>query len=213
VIARGELRLSCAASEAELEDVFRLRYRAYRSVDAVEDEPTGRFADPFDGQANRVVVCVHHQERLVGALRVMWTDTTSGLGVPEAVGCPTVFEELSAGSRVVVGNRLVVDPATVDRQRTIVETLLRGYMVVAEGKADVAMAAVRRRHAGFYRRILGLKMHPTSFRYPGLLVNMHLAACRYREEIDRVYARTPHLRPSAEDRLALLGALTLGSAS
>jgi hypothetical protein len=71
---------------------------------------------------------------------------------------------------------------------------------VANTKADWAVAAARRNHLPFYRRVLKLERASDGRVYPGLLCPMYLMTCDFKANIAGVLESTPELRPTGYEQ-------------
>jgi len=59
-------------SETLYDEVFALRYRAYRSGGAVDFCTSGRFSDKYDDRPNQITWALTEADRVVGSIRTMW---------------------------------------------------------------------------------------------------------------------------------------------
>ena len=196
------LRVKRVHSEALRNEVFALRYRAYRSENAIAESPHERFEDAYDAQPNHILWALTDHERVVGSIRTTWHEPNAPWTIPEMEGyAGDVARIAPAQARMLSGNRFVTDPERPDRDSLYAMLLLRLHMMVADARAEWAFAAVRINHLPFYRRVLRLERASEGRLYPGLTSTMYLTACHFPTHIDRVYANTPALRPRGYERL------------
>ena len=188
-----------------LDKVFTLRYKAYREEGVIPEQMGEYFSDKFDEQPNHINWALTLNDRVIGSIRTTWYDPQNpSILVPEQEGYPEDVQDiLMPGCRVLSGNRFVVDPDFKNLGRTCTFLLLRVHMLVAERRADVALAAVRKNHLAFYRRFLHLERISEGRPYPGLQSVMYLTACRFQENISVVYESTPSLKPKGYERILL----------
>lgn len=191
------LKIKRAHTEDLRDAVYSLRYQAYRREGAIDELQGERFEDKYDQQPNHVLWALCDQERVVGSIRTTWFDPSEpSLRIPEMDGYAEDLPKfVPADVRLVSGNRFVTDPDRKDRDSSYALLLLRHYMVVAHQKAGFSLAAVRANHLPFYRRVLKLERVSEPKLYPGLKSMMYLTACDFEANIERVYSKTPVLRP------------------
>lgn len=198
------LRIKRAYSRRLREEVYALRYRAYRKEDAIETNKTESFEDEFDHQPNHVLWALSSEEKVIASIRTTWFHPNEPHVIPEM---KAYSNDISAGLptnvRIVSGNRLVTDPDITSITPQLVLVLLRHYMVIANHKADWAIAAVRVNHVAFYRRVLNLEKISDAKIYPGLRCSMHLLACDFQRNIGAVVEKTPMLKPRGYEKLFL----------
>ena len=198
------LRIKRVHSTELRDEVFALRYRAYRHENAIDESPSERFEDKYDAQPNHILWALTEHEKVVGSIRTTWYDPDEPWGIPEMEGyAEDVARAVPAGKRMLSGNRFVTEPDRPDRDSLHAMLLLRYYMVIAHEKAEFALAAVRVNHLPFYRRVLKLERASEGRVYPGLTSVMYLTACDFSRNIDHVYASTPLLRPRGYERIFL----------
>jgi N-acyl amino acid synthase FeeM len=198
------LRIKRAHSAPLRDEVYSLRYRAYRKEDAIEPRESEAFEDQYDHQPNHVLWALTLEEKVVGSIRTTWFDSAEKCPIPEMHAYANeIANVIPAGTRVLSGNRLVTDPDLASISAQIVLLLLRHYMVVAKRKADWAIAAARSNHLPFYRRVLHLERASVAKEYPGLRCPMHLMACDFQKNIVEVIDKTPLLKPRGYEQIFL----------
>jgi len=199
------LRIKRAHSQKLRDEVYALRYRAYRSEGAIDSNSRERFTDTYDEQPNHVLWALCDHERVVGSIRTTWFDPIEPhLRIPELDAySDDVTRIVPDGKRLLSGNRFVTEPERERKNSLIVLLLLRHHMIVAQQRADYALAAVRQNHLSFYRRMLRLAKISEGRIYPGLASTMYLTACEFAPNIDHVYSSNPILRPKGYERVLL----------
>jgi hypothetical protein len=198
------LRVKRVHSETLRDEVYELRYRAYRREEAIAACPSQRFVDKYDGQPNHILWALTEHERVIGSIRTTWYDPTERWTIPEMEGYgEDVSRIVPQHAKILSGNRFVTEPDRSERSSLSALLLLRYHMVVAKQRAQYALAAVRMNHLPFYKRVLRLERASEGRVYPGLSSIMYLTACRFEENILDVYERTPLLRPHGYERMLL----------
>jgi hypothetical protein len=199
------LRIKRVNSPELRDQVYALRYRAYRSENAIPVSRSERFFDDYDGQPNHVTFALMEGPRLVGSIRGTWFDPgRPEERIPEMERYASSIQSIASdGCRLLSGNRFVIDPQREKKSHLYAFLLLRQYMLLAHGRADVSLAAVRKNHLPFYKRVLNLSRLSDAMIYPGLTCEMYLTACRFQENIESVYQRYPILKPVGYERVLL----------
>lgn len=197
-------RIKRAHSPQLRDEVYCLRYRAYRKEDAIEPNDLQSFEDQYDHQPNHVIWALTCEERVIGSIRTTWFDPEEPYKIPEMQAYGDVISSIvPSDARILSGNRLVTEPDLVSVSSRLVLILLRHYMVVARTMADWAIAAARTNHLAFYRRVLHLEKVSEGRIYPGLRCPMHLMACDFHENFSQVIERTPLLKPRGYEKMFL----------
>jgi hypothetical protein len=191
-------------TEADKEEIYRLRYRAYLSERVIEPRSDRRLTDRFDDAANSWTFGVYFDGVLASSLRI-------GVATPDMPLTPSVevFSDvlgpmLAEGKIIVDPTRFVADPA---RERKMPElpyfTLRLAYVACEYFNADIGTAAVRAEHQAFYRRVF---MHrvlgPPRF-YPALAKPFSLMVVDFPAMRDKVFQRYPIFRSTASERRML----------
>lgn len=192
-----------AETDADKDEIYRLRYRAYLNEGAIEPNPTRRVTDRYDDLPNSWIFGVYYDGVLVSSLRISvaspeWPDTPSMSVFPD-----TLQPELAKGRVMVDPTRFVADPA---HARRLVElpymTLRLAYVACEYFRADLGLASVRAEHRAFYRRVF---LHTISDArdYPGLTKPICLMAIDFPSKRQQVFARYPYLRSTFFERRML----------
>ncbi len=198
------IRIKRAHTALLRDEVYALRYRAYRKEEAILADPSEMFEDRYDHQPNQILWALTLEEKVVGSIRTTWFDPASPHTIPEqAAYSDDIAKVAPKHARLLSGNRLVTDPDLGSMSSQLVLMLLRYHMVVADQKADWAVAAVRRNHVPFYQRVIRVRRASEGRLYPGLLCPMFLMACDFNENIGPVLERTPLLKPRGYERIFL----------
>jgi hypothetical protein len=201
----ARLRIKRAHTAPLRDEVYCLRYRAYRKEDAIEPSVAETFEDQYDHQPNHVLWALTYEQKVVGSIRTTWFDPAERQPIPEMRGYSDDLAKLVPdGACILSGNRLVTDPDLSSVSAQAVLLLLRHLMVTASQKAsDWAVAAARTNHLAFYRRVFGVSVVSESRVYPGLRCPMHLMACDLKRNSGLIMERTPMLKPRGYEQILL----------
>jgi hypothetical protein len=202
LLDRVDYRL--AATEAEKEAIYSLRYRAYLHEGAIESRADRRLTDRFDDLPNSWIFGVYLDGDLTSSLRV-------SVATPDNDDTPAVNAfrdlldpELAEGKVIVDPNRFVADPSSRTKYPELPYLTVRlGYVACAYFNADIGTATVRAEHRAFYRRVFMQKALCEPRPYPTLVKPLCLMAADYLSIRDKVFERFPFMRSSAFERRKL----------
>jgi len=191
-------------TQADREEIYRLRYRAYRGEGAVAPNPSQMVSDRYDDAPNSWIFGVYLDGVLMSSLRI-------SVASPDMPACPSldvfpdlIEPELTAGKVLVDPTRFVADP---DRETRFPElpymTLRLAYVACEYFEADIGLASVRSEHQAFYRRVFLHKPISGPRDYPGLIKPICLMAVDYPAMRERVFERYPYFRSSLFERRKL----------
>lgn len=151
LLSRVEYRL--ARSEADLDQIYRLRYDANLREGAIVANPSGKLSDRFDETANVFNFAIDIDGVLTSALRLhLLTPDMPFSPALDAFG-DLLQPEINAGKRIIDGNRFV---ANYPRARSFPElpyiTLRIGILAALHFECELIVASVRSEHYPFYKR-------------------------------------------------------------
>ncbi len=198
IAALQDARYRVLTDSADLEALYRLRYRSYRGNGSIPENETGRMADAFDESANCLHVAVEMEGEMLASVRLHLVSKLSHCA-PTLEVFPEIMAEAAPDLTVLDPTRFVIDPEARKRQVPLHFLALRiPFLAAMFYDIDLALAPVRAEHTAFYRRYLGysLALEPRS--YPGLKKPIQLLTANFREERDRVLERVPVFGPMAE---------------
>jgi N-acyl-L-homoserine lactone synthetase len=193
-----------AETSDEREDIFRLRYEAYREEDAIEPNGARRFADRFDELDNAYIFGVYYRGSLVSSIRL----NVATLEHPELPALNAfsdiLLPEIEAGRVVVDPTRFVVDPKIARMVPKISYATVRlGWLACEYFDAYHGLATVRVEHQAFYKRLFGHELLVEPRDYPTLKKPISLMSLKFQEEKARVMRRYPFLRSTFFERRML----------
>lgn len=197
------LRIKRVHSAKLRDEVYCLRYRAYRKEDAIEPNEAEAFEDHYDHQPNHVLWALTYETRVIGSMRTTWFGPDDPYKIPEMEAYAEYISSIPTNLRILSGNRLVTDPDLASTSSRLVLLLFRHHLAIARQKTDWAVAAVRKNHLPFYRRVLHLEKVSEARTYPGLRCSMCLMACDFHQNIADVIEETPLLKPRGYEKMFL----------
>ncbi|MGI9409325.1 MAG: N-acyl amino acid synthase FeeM domain-containing protein [Hyphomicrobiaceae bacterium] len=203
LMSRVDYRL--ATDPHDREEIFKLRYLAYRREESIPPNTSQVFSDDYDEKGNVGLYGVYIDGHLASSVRIHIATSSQPI-------CPSLgpFEdvlgaELEADKIVVDSTRFVTDKALSQELTGLPHMALRlCWQAVEFVKADHFLAAVRPEHQAFYRRTFGHRLICPARTYPLLKTPICLMSVGYADAVDDVYRRYPFYRTTAFERRMLI---------
>ncbi len=198
-----------AEDDHERNEIFRLRYKAYRREQAIAPNADGLFYDPHDEDDNAFLFGIRLDGRLAGSIRVHVCSPEFAVS-PGLEVFPDILEPLlDAGESFSDPTRFVVDPDLRSETSLLPHFGLRlGSMACDHFGLDQILATVRQEHAPFYKRLFGLDLLTAPRDYPNLTKPICLMS-GYMDEIrEKSYRRVPVFPSTSTERALLYGPST-----
>jgi hypothetical protein len=197
----------CAATPAEKEAVYRLRYEAYIREGLIEPRADGQLYDEaLDDAPNAWITTTFIDGELASTVRIhVASDEDSTLPSLGAYA-----DEITPHLRM---RRTLVDltrfAARVEFARRFPElpyiALRPGWQALENFQADRALATVVEQHQAFYRRVFGFMPWCEPRDYPKFNFKVACMGLDFRAAKERVEARYPFFRSTRAEREALFG--------
>jgi len=199
-----EIEYRAIENPDELAEVFRLRYRAYRSRNYMEYRDDQQCRDRLDEEPNNRIFGVYLNGELSASIRIHLLERPGQASASMTVYPDILEPRLAAGYRMIDSSRFVVDP---DRER---ENHLLHYaamrisvLACVHHRADYSLSIARPQHGAFYRRYFGFEAWGEGRRFPGLTFPVNVFAADCAAVRDRVMARLPFLESLPSERRLL----------
>ena len=191
-------------TDADREEVFRLRYRAYLNEGTIEPRVDQRLADRYDDAANAWIFGVYFDGVLTSSIRVS-VSTPEMPHIPSTAVFPEFLEPKIAEGKIIVDpNRFVADPVRAVRLPELAYLTVRlGYLACELFHADYGLAAVRSEHQAFYRRVFMHDVVCPPRSYPTLTKPISLTAVHYPSVREKIFQRYPVFRSTLFERRML----------
>ena len=201
-------KIDCRLAETseQREEIFRLRYRAYRREEAISENSSGTFSDPYDEKGNGFLFGFYIDGELASSIRVHVASKEHPNFTSLEVFSDYLQPELDAGKIVVDTTRFVTDEAFSRLYRALPYATMRVAGMACEYfAADQLLAAVRMEHQAFYRRVFHHQLVCKARPYPGLTKPLSLMTVHYPTFVGQVHQRYPFFRSSLLERQMLFG--------
>ena len=201
-------RVECrpALAQAEKNEIYRLRYAAYRREKAIPLDAPHLFSDRFDDLANTMTFGLYVEGRLASSIRIHLVSKRA----PEHPGLNVFGDHLwpliDAGEVLIDPTRFVVDYESSRRHPKLPYATVRVAWMASEWfGADRLLATVRSEHQAFYKRLMGHEVVCEPRSYPPLTKKLSLMMLDFKSGRDGVLKRYPFLQSTSAEREMLFG--------
>lgn len=138
----------------ELEEVFRLRYRAFRRENFIEAKTDQRCPDPLDFTENSYILGLFLEDKLVSSIRLHVLDENHRECPSMMIYSDKLEPLLDSGKTIIDLSRFCTDFETSKKHRALPFATIRlASMAALYFKADHGLTMVREEHAVFYKKI------------------------------------------------------------
>ena len=180
----SEFTAQLCNTEESLQTAYQLRYKAYRSVDGIPENPDGIAVDQYDTQDNARTHLIWYEGEPVASVRsLIWSDrydwqSTTSLDAYRAA----VEHEFEPAIPLLESNRYVVDPDFKGRKSLTAQYLLFRIQTLSclFDRCHFVITAVRTNHIPFYERLMGFYPISEPTQVPGFQFETVLLATPYR---------------------------------
>lgn len=187
----------------DVEDIYRLRYKAYRTNDIVPDMENQSISDELDDTPNAYRFGIYIDQRLVSTMRIHHVTQETPFSPSVKAFGDIVLPLLAKGDTFICPSRFASDPewTRVYPQLAYVTLRLAG-MACYYFETPYGLSTVREDHAGFYKRVYYSEQISEPRGYPGVFSKVVLYRTNAYLNRERYYARFPFFRSTPlEQRL------------
>lgn len=185
----------------DMEDVARIRYKAYKMADILTLEGSTLIDDvDFDPQA--YVFGVYYEERLISTVRIHHVTPDHPVCSSYSVFPDHIGAFLNAGMSLIDPVRFAADPEIMKEMPAIPYLTLRIATMASDYfNADRVLQLVSPQHAAFYRRVFqaDVIVEPQS-NCGKYNIDLTLLATRVKEVLPKLYVRYPFFKSEAFER-------------
>ena len=184
--------------------IYKLRYEAYRREEFVPFNDQGVVHDDLDGAANCYAYGIHIDGELVSSIRIHHLSSEYRKS-PSMKTHPEVLNPLlDRGQHFIDPSRFTADyEASLAYPALPFLTLRIAVMATDYFNTTGCLALVRREHAAFYRRVFGSVELGDARTYPGLSFPTVLYNSDSAINLQQIYRRFPFFRSTLEEQHAL----------
>jgi hypothetical protein len=196
-----------AESAIERRAVYRLRYDSYLQEGAITSRPENVLSDEFDEKGNTLVFGLRIRKTLVASIRLHILNRVQASSPTMQAFGDVLSPLIAAGQTLIDPTRFVVDTDASRRFPDLAYLTLRlPFMAAGHFEAETALAAVRREHMPFYRRVLRYTKVSEPREYLQLTKPLGLMMVSYLQEKSVVISRYPFFTPMPGEWERLFGA-------
>lgn len=193
VLRSLEYRRICGGEE--LEDIFRLRYDAYRRDGLIGENTSGMSSDSYDESPNAHIFGLYYEGELASSIRIH--HATANMPVcPTRSHFPGVLEPyFEQRVSFIDSSRFCADAEFSQKIPNLpLFTTRLTAMACFYFEADYMLSVIRPEHGAFYRRYFLMKRWAKEQRVEWFAQPVDLYACHLQTIENAVFARLPFFR-------------------
>lgn len=191
----------------DLQDIYRLRYKAYRMHDVVPYDRDHIIYDELDEMPNVYKFGIYVDQVLVSTLRVHHVTAATPWSASYKTFSDILQPMLDQGMSFVCMSRFASDP---EWSKQLVQlpyiTLRLASMACLYFNVPYGLSTVREDHGGFYRRIYRSERIGPGRPYPGFMRKVELYRTDAHTHKASFFARFPFFQSTAMERRMLFAA-------
>lgn len=179
----------------ELEDIYRLRYDAYRRDGLIGEDISGMSSDSYDESPNAHVFGLYYDGELASSIRIH--HVTSEMPIcPTRSHFPGILEPyLEQGASFIDSSRFCADANFSQKIPNLpLFTTRLTAMACFYYEADYMLSVIRPEHGAFYRRYFLMKQWAKNQQVEWFAQPVDLYACHLETIENAVFARLPFFR-------------------
>lgn len=185
-----EVEFRLANSQDELEEIYRLRYKAYLREQEIDPNPAERFTDYYDDMENCWIFGVYANDRLASSVRMHVISKQWRKGPALDVFPDVVSPLIEQGKMLIDPTRFVADEEANRKYPELAYVTLRApSMACVAFDADYCLATVKAEYQPFYERIFNARALCEPRPYPALKHRIALMLIDVRDVRDGLMAR------------------------
>lgn len=190
----------------ELEDIYRLRYQAYRRDGLIREDPSSMSSDSYDEDGNAHIFGIYFDGALASSIRIHHV-------TPKTPKCPTrshfpgVLEPyLAQDVSFIDSSRFCADPQLSQKIPNLpLFTTRLTAMACFYYEADYMLSVIRPEHGAFYKRYFLMKRWVKDQVVDWFAQPVDLYACHLRTIEGTVFKRLPFFISLPQERAQLFG--------
>jgi hypothetical protein len=188
----------------EKDQLYLMRYRAYRQGGLIPPSESERMRDPYDDSPNAWTFGIYVDGELCSALRLHVLTPEWRMSYATELFGDILHPRLDQGEVFIDPARFVADPEKAQRFPELPYLTVRlAYLACEYFNADTGLALVRAEHQSFYRRVFLNEIIAEPRSFPNVTKKVALMASDFRTVREKVMTRFPIMRSSAFERRML----------
>jgi len=188
--------------DSDIDNIYGIRYRALRSICAIESIENEKCSDEFDEQDHSVSYSLKKGNLVIGTIRpVIRTQCLGMKDIPVmTVNRDILFQALPESASYIEVSRFAVDPLYDDKYSRAGLVLLRSIIANAiYYGCDYIIAVINRRHLGFYTRYIKCDILAELDDCHGVDISGYLVYLDVKQNMKKLLEDVDILRLTAED--------------
>ncbi len=194
-------------SEADLDQIFKLRHDNYKAVGHFDGTNDGRYSDELDYAPSVENIGIYVDGTLMGSVRLHVLNRELRKSCAMEIYDHVLNPKLDSGLVMIDTSRFCCDFSKGSRYNALPLAAIRVPGLLAVQKhAHYTLATVTAPHVPFYKRVLESKdWFDGGIQYPGLTAVVHLLAADMKDITRLAYANRQYLWSTLAEREALFG--------
>tara|TARA_R110002126_G_scaffold291744_1_gene456427 strand:+ start:34412 stop:35143 length:732 start_codon:yes stop_codon:yes gene_type:complete len=195
-------------SAEDMEDVARLRHKAYKKADILPIKGD-MLIDEIDFDSHAYVFGIYYDEKLISTIRIHHVTPTHRVSISGKVFPDTVNSLLDAGMSLIDPVRHASDPDLFDHLPALPFLTLRiATMATDYFNADYCLSLIPPQHAAFYRRVFrSTQIVAPQSGCGGYNTDLTLMSTHVPVELPKVYKRYPFFKSQPFERRMMFAPL------
>ena len=174
------------------DEILTLRYSCYKNEGIIDSNSDNTFKDKYDLDNEAYNCCILNEGVPVSAIRISVLKGDKRHSPSYESFSDVLDPYLNDGKTIVDPTRFVV---CEDAAKSIPDlhllTLRFPLLALQYFNAEIGLGSVRRKHSGFYKRVLQGETICGERKYPGLNVELTLMLCRFSENRNDILSKYP----------------------
>ena len=188
----------------EKDQLYSMRYRAYRHGDLIPPSASERYSDRYDDAPDAMTFGIYVDGELCSSIRLHVLTSERRVSYTTELFGDVLHPRLDKGEVFIDPARFVADPEKAQRFPELPYLTVRLVFLACEYfNADTGLAVVRATHQAFYRRVFLNETIAEPRAFPNVTKKVALMASDFRAVRERVLTRFPIMRSSAFERRML----------
>ncbi|PCI05962.1 MAG: hypothetical protein COB78_05155 [Hyphomicrobiales bacterium] len=181
--------------------MYRLRYEAYMRENTIDENEAGIFRDAYDDLENCWIFAIYIDGRLISSIRLHVISPKFPKGPSLDVFPDVIGPMIEEGKTLIDPTRFVAEAGAMERYPELPYLTMRAACMAYEYfDASYCLAAVRREHVAFYRRVFHSIPLCEPRAYPSLKKPICLLKLDVGEGRERLLNRYPIFESSFTER-------------
>ena len=188
------------------DEILTLRYSCYNNEGIIDSNPENIFKDDYDLDREAYNCCILNEGVPVSAIRISVLKGDKRYSLSYESFSDVLDPYLDEGKTIVDPTRFVVceDAAKFIPDLHLL-TLRFPLLALQYFNAEIGLGSVRKKHSGFYKRVLQGETICSAREYPGLNVELILMVCNFADNKNSILSKYPIFQDNGNEGENLFG--------